>query len=65
MVFVPNFRGESLADAKHMASREALDLQVSGSAAGRVVEQDPPAGTILGGRSRTVVLRLEYAREEG
>jgi cell division protein FtsI (penicillin-binding protein 3) len=65
MVLVPNFRGESLADAKRMASQDALDRKASGSSTGRVVEQSPPAGTILGGPSRTVVLRFGRAREEG
>ena len=64
-VLVPDFHGESMADAKQLAADELLDLRVRGSDRGRVVDQSPAPGTVLAGGERTVVLSFGALREEG
>jgi cell division protein FtsI (penicillin-binding protein 3) len=64
-VLVPSFHGKSHANAVLIAAVDALVVRVQGSGQGRVVEQTPAAGTIVGGRRRTVVLKFEPTREEG
>ncbi|MBW2363113.1 MAG: PASTA domain-containing protein [Deltaproteobacteria bacterium] len=64
-VFVPDFRGETVGAARSKAARESIDLHVLGVADGRVVEQSPAPGTILGGRERTVILSFATGRESG
>jgi hypothetical protein len=64
-VFVPDFRGQSLASAQRMAAHASLDLQIKGSVRGRVVRQVPVAGTVVIGSRRTVLLAFSSRREEG
>ena len=64
-VLVPDFRGETLAAARRVAAGEALEVRVHGPDNGRVVSQSPAAGSIIGGRDRTVILSMSTAHEEG
>ncbi|MDG2334177.1 MAG: penicillin-binding transpeptidase domain-containing protein [Myxococcota bacterium] len=64
-VLIPNFQGEGLAQALDLASEESLRLQYSGPAGGRIVSQNPPPGTIVAGKRRTVVVRFSALQGEG
>ena len=63
--FVPDFSGQTMARARHIAASEALRITTLGAIEGRVVSQLPVPGTLLKGDDRTVRLRFEARREEG
>lgn len=64
-ILVPNFRGVSVARAQQIADTETLDLEISGPRRGHVIDQNPPAGTVLVGQPRTVELQVAVLREGG
>ncbi|MAJ60786.1 MAG: hypothetical protein CBC48_12775 [bacterium TMED88] len=64
-VLVPDFRGQSLKDARRIAHQEALEVHIHGSGSGRVVGQAPAAGTIVMGEDRVIILSFSVHQEEG
>ena len=65
VIFVPNFRGVSVTRAQQIADTETLDLEISGPRRGHVIDQNPPAGTVLVGLPRTVELQIAVLQEGG
>ncbi|MAG32985.1 MAG: cell division protein [Deltaproteobacteria bacterium] len=63
--FVPDFSGQTITHAMHMAKHESLEVTTQGAIRGRVVSQFPVPGTLLSGPERTVRLRFAARREEG
>ena len=65
LAFVPDFSGQTMARARHIAASASLDITTLGAIEGRVVSQLPVPGTVLVGNDRTVRLRFAWQREEG
>jgi cell division protein FtsI (penicillin-binding protein 3) len=63
-VFVPDFSGQSMARAQHLAQSESLNIDVFGATNGRVVSQLPVPGTVLEGGDRTILLEFAPQRED-
>jgi cell division protein FtsI (penicillin-binding protein 3) len=60
-VFLPDFRGRTVAEVKAMTAGGPLEVEYVGS--GRAVDQEPDPGTILGGRRKRI--RIEFAADAG
>lgn len=65
---VPDFRGETLASARLIASQDSLTLVLEGDERGLAVEQHPDPGTVVRGKRPRVRLRFTLdprSRQEG
>lgn len=58
-LFLPDFRGLSVAEVRAITDGASLEVEVIGS--GRVVDQEPDPGTILAGANKRI--RIHFARE--
>jgi cell division protein FtsI (penicillin-binding protein 3) len=64
-LFVPDFRGETVASAMRMAAEGSLALELRGDRRGLAVEQDPDPGTVVVGDRPQVQLRFTLGMGEG
>jgi cell division protein FtsI (penicillin-binding protein 3) len=62
-VFVPEFRGSTVAEAKQLATEHTLEIELLGH--GLAVAQDPAPGTILTGARRRVRIHFTTGTGEG
>lgn len=58
-VFLPDFRGRTVAEVKAMTANGPLEVEIVG--AGRAVDQEPDPGTILAGTRRRI--RIHFATD--
>jgi cell division protein FtsI (penicillin-binding protein 3) len=58
-VFLPDFRGRTVAEVKAMTANGPLEVEIVG--AGRAVDQEPDPGTILAGARRRI--RIHFAAD--
>jgi len=61
-VVIPDFRGETVAAARRLAARDALNLVILGD--GLAVAQDPTPGTVVSGADRRVQIRFSDGGEK-
>jgi cell division protein FtsI (penicillin-binding protein 3) len=60
-VFLPDFRGRTVAEVRAMTDGGPLEVEYVGI--GRAVDQEPDPGTILGGRRKRI--RIQFSADAG
>jgi cell division protein FtsI (penicillin-binding protein 3) len=60
-VFLPDFRGRTVAEVRAMTAGGPLEVEYVGI--GRAVDQEPDPGTILGGRRKRI--RIQFSADAG
>ncbi len=62
-LFLPDFRGLTVAEVRAITAGQALDLEIVGE--GRAIDQDPDPGTILAGARKRIRVHFDRDGNEG
>jgi hypothetical protein len=62
-LFLPDFRGLTVAEVRAITAGQALDLEVVGE--GRAIDQEPDPGTILAGTQKRIRVQFDRDGNEG